>query len=149
MDEVTTKVQGLKEDLQAQLAAMERGQRALEAQAAKLNEVGESPEALFDYMQSAGIDPAKIAELGGEPEKVLAMLASSIGGVDMAQVAQIDDTLQKLDDLHLQVDHLARDRPAVAAAGGTWRRRTWTWPGAPPGRTPRRPRGSPPPRHRT
>ena len=124
MDEVTTKVQGLKEDLQAQLAAMERGQRALEAQAAKLNEVGESPEALFDYMQSAGIDPAKIAELGGEPEKVLAMLASSIGGVDMAQVAQIDDTLQKLDDLHLQVDHLARDRPAMAAVAAQVRQAT-------------------------
>ena len=123
-EEVAAKVQGLKEDLQAQLAAMERGHAALETQAAKLEEVGESPEALFNYMQNAGIDPAKIAELGGEPEKLLAMLASSIGGVDVAQVAQIDDTLQKLDDLHLQVDHLARDRPAMAAVAAQVRQAT-------------------------
>jgi len=129
---VAAKVQGLKEDLQAQLAAMERGHAALEAQAAKLEEVGESPEALFNYMQNAGIDPAKIAELGGEPEKLLAMLASSIGGVDVAQVAQIDDTLQKLDDLHLQVDHLARDRPAVAAAVAKARQATDTLAGRTP-----------------
>lgn len=131
-EEVAAKVQGLKEDLQAQLAAMERGHAALETQAAKLEEVGESPEALFNYMQNAGIDPAKIAELGGEPEKLLAMLASSIGGVDVAQVAQIDDTLQKLDDLHLQVDHLARDRPAVAAAVAKARQATETLAGRTP-----------------
>ena len=74
-----------------ELAAMERGHAALEAQAAKLEEVGESPEALFNYMQNAGIDPAKIAELGGEPREVLddALRADLSSGAAVASMAAL------------------------------------------------------------